>query len=80
MSEEEAKYLTIAQLADKLQCSVRTVQGNVSRGVWPYKKFGPRIIRFAPEHVAQILDAAEVPVSDKKEKPRKISDLVSRLQ
>lgn len=77
---EGVEFLTIAQLAETLQCSERTVQNKVRAGAWPHKKFGPRIIRFTEDHVAQILDAAEVQVSREKEKPRKIKDLVSRLQ
>lgn len=77
---EGVELWTVAQMAETLQCSERTVQNKVRSGAWPHKKFGPRIIRFTQEHVEQILDAAEVQVSREKEKPRRIKDLVSRLQ
>ncbi|MGP9033677.1 helix-turn-helix transcriptional regulator [Glutamicibacter mysorens] len=79
MSEEEEEYLTVAELAEKLKCSTSTVQNNVRKKKWPHKKFGPRIIRFTPEHVEQIGDMAEVPVLEGKEKPRSIKEMVSQL-
>lgn len=68
----------MVELADKLKCSISTVQNNVRRRKWPHKKFGPRIIRFTPEHVEQIVGMAEVPVQVK-EKPLTIKEMVSRL-
>lgn len=73
------EYLTVAELADKLKCSISTVQNNVRNKKWPHKKFGPRIIRFTPEHVEQIGAMAEVPVLEGKEKPRSIKEMVSQL-
>lgn len=78
MSEEE--FLTIPELAARLKCSVSTVQTNVRKKKWPHKKFGPRIVRFTAEHVAQIEGSAEVPVSQKVEKPLSIKEMVQRLQ
>lgn len=72
------EYLTVAELADKLKCSISTVQNNVRNKKWPHKKFGPRIIRFSPEHVEQIGALAEVPVQIK-EKPLTIKEMVSQL-
>ncbi|UTT40220.1 helix-turn-helix domain-containing protein [Glutamicibacter mishrai] len=77
MKAEE--FLTVAELADKLKCSISTVQNNVRRKKWPHKKFGPRIIRFSPKHVEQIEGMAEVPVQIK-EKPQTIKEMVSRLK
>ncbi|MGO4297391.1 helix-turn-helix transcriptional regulator [Glutamicibacter sp. MCAF14] len=77
MTEED--FLTVVELADKLKCSISTVQNNVRKKKWPHKKFGPRIIRFTPEHVEQIVDMAEVPVREEKEKPLTIKEMVSRL-
>ena len=72
------EYLTVVELADKLKCSISTVQNNVRNKKWPHKKFGPRIIRFSPEHVKQIEGTAEVPVQIK-EKPLTIKEMVSQL-
>lgn len=74
----DEEFLTVAELAEKLKCSVSTVQNNVKRQKWPHKKFGPRIIRFTPEHVEQINGMAEVPALVK-EKPLTIKEMVSRL-
>lgn len=74
----DEEFLTVAELAEKLKCSISTVQTNVRLKKWPHKKFGPRIIRFTPDHVEQIKGMAEVPVLVK-EKPLTIKEMVSRL-
>ncbi len=79
MSDE---MITPQQLADKLQCSIRTVQNNVSSKKWPHLRLGPKLIRFTPEQVQGILDgsmvAAEV-TRGKTARSERIRDLVKQL-
>ncbi|GAB3621802.1 hypothetical protein GCM10027417_30640 [Glutamicibacter endophyticus] len=57
MSDE---MITVQQLADKLQCSIRTVQLNVRNKKWPHVKLGPKIVRFTQEQVDGIISGAMV--------------------
>lgn len=52
--------VTVQQLAEHLQISPQTVWAHVREGEWPHVKFGPRTIRFTPEHVGQIMTLSTV--------------------
>lgn len=79
MSDE---MITPQQLAEKLQCSISTVQNNVRSKKWPHVRLGPRMIRFTPEQVQGIIDgsmvAAETP-RRRSPQSESIQDLMRRL-
>lgn len=79
MSDE---MITIQQLADKLQCSTRTVQNKVNSKKWPHVKLGPRMIRFTPEQVQGIIDGSMVAAEDTRgrtARSERIRDLMKQL-
>lgn len=58
MTEAPRTY-TVTQLAEILQLRPATVRTNAREGTWPYLKFGPRTMRFTPEHLNTILTKSE---------------------
>ncbi len=52
---------TVAQLAEILQLKPATIRANARAGVWPYRAFGPRTIRFTDEDLETILSTAKAP-------------------
>ena len=58
MTELPRTY-TVTQLAEILQLRPDTVRTNARNGTWPYLKFGPRTMRFTPQHLDTILEKSE---------------------
>lgn len=56
---EAPRTYTVTQLSEILQLRPATVRANARNGSWPYLAFGPRTMRFTPEHLDTILDKSE---------------------
>jgi predicted DNA-binding transcriptional regulator AlpA len=51
------KLLTKRQVAEKLHCSIRTVENFAERGILPKVTLGTRMVRFPEDGIERIIDA-----------------------
>jgi predicted site-specific integrase-resolvase len=51
------KLLTKKQVAEKLQCSTRTVENYAGKGIIPITKLGTKMVRYPEDGIERIIDA-----------------------